>query len=97
MCQFNLNPLLSREAKSNISSLALITAEAPYRVSLQLDLELLQAIIAAKRSAAEDHTWGLREDPDYFADIVGDLTEHRQEILLNTNEKRHRVLNKSVF
>ena len=87
---------ISRD-ETEYPSLALITAEAPYRVPLHVNFKHLRAIIAAKRSAAEDHIWGLREDPGYFADIVGDWTEHRQETLLDTNGKRHPVLNKPVF
>lgn len=78
-------------------SLASITADAPYRVPAHVDFRRLQAIIAAKRSAAEDHIWALREDPGYFADFVGDWSEHRQEMLLDTNQKRHPVLDKPLF
>lgn len=90
-------PSFVSRGETEYPSLALITAEAPYRVPLHLDFERLRAIIAAKRSAAEDYIWGLREDPGYFAEIVGDWTEHRQEKLLDTNGKRHPVLDKPLF
>jgi hypothetical protein len=80
-------------------TLASIAAEAPYRVPANLDFGRLKAVIAAKRSAAEDHIWGLREDPGYFSDTVGNWSEHRQETLLDTNGKRHPALTdlKSLF
>jgi hypothetical protein len=34
----------------------------------------------------------LREDPGYFADILGDYSQHRQETLLDTNGMQHPVL-----
>lgn len=74
------------------STLASITAEAPYRVPANLDFGRLKAVVAAKRSSAEDHIWGLREDPGYYGDFVGDWSEHRQETLLDTNGKRHSAL-----
>jgi hypothetical protein len=80
-------------------TLASIAAEAPYRVPAHLDFGRLRAVIFAKRSAAGDHIWGLREDPGYFADFVGDWSEHRQETLLDTNGKRHPAITdlKSTF
>lgn len=41
---------------------------------------------------AEDHIWSLREDPGYFADVVLDMKEHRQEILLDTFGQKHPVV-----
>ncbi|KAK5017276.1 hypothetical protein LTR39_001635, partial [Cryomyces antarcticus] len=46
----------------------------------------------AKRSAAADHVWALREDPGYFADVVRDYKEHRQEMLLDENGRQHPIL-----
>jgi hypothetical protein len=43
-----------------LPSLASISAEAPYRLPVSLDLERLRAIIAARLSAAEDHLWAFR-------------------------------------
>ena len=61
-------------------SVALMIAEAPYRVPPQyMDVERLLAIIAAKRSGALDHIFNLREDPRYFADTVKDYADHRPE------------------
>ncbi len=71
------------------STLASIASEAPYRVPAHLDFGRLKAVIAAKRSAAEDHIWALREDPGYFSDVLGDWSEHRQETLLDINGMRH--------
>lgn len=73
-------------------SLAVVAAEAPYRIPAALDLARLIAMIESKRSAAEDHIWALREDPGYFADVVGDWKEHRQEMLPDTNGRQHPTL-----
>ena len=89
-------PFISKD-ENEWPSLASFAAEAPYRVPADLDFRRLQAIVAAKRSAAEDHIWSLREDPGYFAEIVGEWGEHRQEMLLDTNGKRHPFLNKPLF
>lgn len=56
-------------------TLAAMAAEAPYRVPANINFDQLQAVIAARRSAAEDHIWVLREDPGYFRDAVGDEGE----------------------
>lgn len=79
------------------ASLASLIAEAPYRVPSRLDLKRLKAIIAAKRSAAKDHIWSLREDPGYFADTVKDFGEHRQETILTANGKSHPLLQTSTI
>ena len=63
-------------------SMASIIAETPYRVPpLDPDLDRIRAILAAKRSAALDHIFALREDPGYFSEIVKDLANHRPETL----------------
>jgi hypothetical protein len=70
--------------RAEYPTLASIAAEAPYRVPAHLDFGRLKVVITAKRSAAEDHIWTLREDPGYFSDVLGDWREHRQETLLDT-------------
>ncbi|PMD34550.1 hypothetical protein L207DRAFT_588074 [Hyaloscypha variabilis F] len=70
-------------------SLATISAEAPYRLPANLDLERLRAIFAARLSAAEDNLWLLREDPGYFADTIMDWSEHRNDRLLDTRGQQH--------
>ncbi|PVH81924.1 hypothetical protein DL98DRAFT_530682 [Cadophora sp. DSE1049] len=72
-----------------LPTLAAISAEALYRVPAQLDLERIRNILTARRSAAEDHLWALREDPGYFADTVKDWSEHRNDRLLDTRGEPH--------
>ncbi|KUJ07127.1 uncharacterized protein LY89DRAFT_601789, partial [Mollisia scopiformis] len=67
-----------------LPSLTLLSAEAPYRLPANLDLDRLHAILAARLSAAEDHLWALREDPGYFAETVRDWSEHRNDALPDT-------------
>jgi hypothetical protein len=71
-------------ATEMLPSLAFISAEAPYRLPANLDLERLRGILAARLSAAEDHLWALREDPGYFGDTIKDWSEHRNDRLLDT-------------
>jgi hypothetical protein len=84
-------PALST-AEPGVDSLAALAAEAPYRLPEKLDLNRLQSLIAGKLSAAEDHLWSLREDPGYFADVVLDTKEHRQEILRDTRGQKHSLV-----
>ncbi|KAF4628292.1 hypothetical protein G7Y89_g9859 [Cudoniella acicularis] len=82
-----------------LPSLASISAEAPYRLPADLDLEHLRGILATRLSAAEDHLvinlllcntlnsifqWAFREDPGCFADTIIDWSEHRNDRLLDT-------------
>lgn len=78
-------------------SLAAMAAEAPYRLPAQLDFSRLKALVAARMLSAEDHVRSLREDPGYFADSVGDWSEHRQERLPDTNGAQHPVLHTPLF
>jgi hypothetical protein len=79
------------------ASLASMVAESPYRIPGRLDLTRLHAIITAKRSAAKDHIWALREDPGYFADTVREESDHRQETILSINGKSHPILKTPTF
>ncbi|MCJ1246838.1 hypothetical protein MMC30_004047 [Trapelia coarctata] len=88
---------LSLKNESEWPSLAAMASEAPYRVPAHLNFKHLQALVAGKRSAAMDHIWAMREDPGYFADIIGDYGEHRQETLLDVDGKRHPLLNRPLF
>jgi hypothetical protein len=90
-------PAIVFGSSTDFPSLAHLAAEAPYRVPAQINFERLKAVIAAKRSDAEDHIWALREDPGYFSDVLGDWSEHRQETLLDANGMRHPVLDRPLF
>lgn len=84
------SPLASSE--TGLALLATVRAEAPYRLPASLDPTRLQGIIAAERSAAEDHIWSLREEPGYFAGVVLDMKEHRLELVPDTGGRRHPLL-----
>jgi plasmid maintenance system killer protein len=81
--------VLTRETANGYDTLALMAAEAPYRLPASMDLERLESLIAAKKSATEDRIWALREDPGYFADAVLEYREHRQELLKDTRGQKH--------
>ncbi|EFX05786.1 hypothetical protein CMQ_3855 [Grosmannia clavigera kw1407] len=66
---------------SGLASLAIMAEEAPYRVPADLDLGRIEALLAARTAAAEDHAWALREDPGYFAGYLAEAREHRLEML----------------
>lgn len=74
---------------NSTSMLADLAAEGPHRLPKGLDLPRLKAIFSAKRSAAEDHMWALREDPSYFADCVQELMDHRFEQLKDAHGRPH--------
>ncbi|KAI7773168.1 hypothetical protein LA080_011723 [Diaporthe eres] len=99
--QIREEPQLKTEAETTgFDSLAVMTAEEPYRVPAHLDLERMEALLAARTSAAEDHLWSLREDPGYFSETLWDISEHRPELFKDESRKAHPALdkaNKSVF
>ncbi|KAF9354127.1 hypothetical protein BGX34_011193 [Mortierella sp. NVP85] len=79
-------------AEDHSNSLAAVAAMTPYRLPASLNLAHLQDLVAAKRSAAEDHIWSLREDPGYFADFVLGMKEHRQELLPDIKGRQHSLI-----
>ncbi|KAG9319932.1 hypothetical protein KVV02_005532 [Mortierella alpina] len=85
-------PALTIAEGGVVNSLGAIATMTPYRLPARLDLARLQDIVAAKRSAMEDHIWSLREDPSYFADTLLDMKEHRKEILLDTKGRLHSLM-----
>lgn len=74
-----------------VTTLASVSMEAPYRTPASLDLSRLKDILSAKKSAAADHIWFLREDPGYFADRVTESQEHEPEMLLDVDGKKHGI------
>ena len=56
-------------------------AEAPYGAPNRPRPARLEIMIAAKRSAAEDHYWLMKEDPGYFEDALNSCAAHNQEML----------------
>lgn len=89
-------PQLKTEVETNgFASLAVLAAETPYRVPAQLDFSRVISLLGARKSAAEDHLWALREDPGYFADTLRDLKEHRGEMIKDMYGKAHPVFDKA--
>lgn len=85
-------PQLKSESEiSGFESLGVMAAEAPYRLPEQLDLHHIESLLSAKASAAEDHLWALREDPDYFSKTLLEAKDHRQEILKDFQGNDHPV------
>ncbi|CAJ2511412.1 Uu.00g070370.m01.CDS01 [Anthostomella pinea] len=86
-------PDLTTERGSNgIDSLAMMAAEAPYRLPAKLDFSRIERVLGARASAAEDHVWALREDPAYFAEQLIEVREHRPELLKDTSGHEHPVM-----
>lgn len=77
---------------SGFVSLAVMTAEAPYKRPAGLDLSRLATVLEARMLAAEDHIWALREDPAYFSEQFREMMDHREEFLPDTNGNPHPVL-----
>ncbi|MBE3111410.1 MAG: hypothetical protein IMZ46_13055, partial [Acidobacteria bacterium] len=87
-----LEPQLNPETEEGFDSLAIMAANAPYRVPAKLDLARIESLLAARVAAAEDHLWALREDPGYFAEELLDVRDHRQELLKDTLNAQHAIL-----
>ena len=94
-------PQLKTKAETaGFDSMALMAAEAPYRLPARLDLARVQSLLSARASAAEDHMWSLREDPGYFARTQREIGEHRKELIKDTGGNTHPVLGegrKNIF
>lgn len=80
---------LDPESTEGYSSLAIMAAQAPYRRPASMDLSRLASLLDARKTAAEDHVWSLREDPNYFVDALLEFRENRQEMLLDTNGRKY--------
>ncbi|KAF4953526.1 hypothetical protein FGADI_5860 [Fusarium gaditjirri] len=65
---------------SGFVSLAIITAEAPYKRPASLELVHLLKVLEARVLAVEDHIWSLREDPAYFSEQFREILDHREEM-----------------
>ncbi|MCJ1352873.1 MAG: hypothetical protein MMC33_002857 [Icmadophila ericetorum] len=61
---------------NDLSSLPLKLAEAPYTIPMLPEFKRLEIMIAAKRSAAEDHYWSMKEDPSYFEDVMNSYASY---------------------
>ncbi|KAH8734678.1 hypothetical protein BGZ61DRAFT_442937 [Ilyonectria robusta] len=79
----------SESDASGFESLAVLAAEAPYRVPGQLDLGRMESLLEARVSAAEDRLWILREDPSYFTQRLLETKEHQQELMRDTLGQSH--------
>ncbi|KAK5312596.1 hypothetical protein LTR93_011258 [Exophiala xenobiotica] len=60
-------------------TLASVVTEAPFRVPATLDTGKLLRLVEAKRAAAEDQAWSIREDPGYFKHVLLAASLHRKE------------------
>ncbi|KAF2867597.1 hypothetical protein BDV95DRAFT_630985 [Massariosphaeria phaeospora] len=85
---------LSGEA-TNITSLEIVAREAPYRIPAHLDFRRPKALVSAERNSREDHVWALREDPSYFASVMQEYAEHRQEQVLDVRGQQHPTFDQS--
>ncbi|KAK3351069.1 LOW QUALITY PROTEIN: hypothetical protein B0H65DRAFT_567970 [Neurospora tetraspora] len=75
-------PHMKEESETTgFDSLAVLAAEAPYRVPAKLDFGRIESLLGAQAAASEDHLWSLREDSNYFVDKALELQEHRPETL----------------
>ncbi|OQE21175.1 hypothetical protein PENSTE_c012G03144 [Penicillium steckii] len=84
-------PLKTGQELNGFDSLRVMVAEAPYRVPAKLDLSQIESLLSARASAAEDHLWALRENPDYFSHVAHEAKDHRQENLKDTAGNNHPV------
>ncbi|KAL7784141.1 hypothetical protein V8C37DRAFT_420743 [Trichoderma ceciliae] len=57
-------------------NLAVVAAEAPYRVPAKPNFKLIGLMLGAKASETKDHLVNLREDPAYFVNAMMAIKEH---------------------
>lgn len=74
-----------------------IAAEAPFKAPAKLDTHRLLALLEAKRTAAEDHLWEMREDPGYFQAVLLEGGEHRHERVPDINGKLYEHHDDKIF
>ena len=72
-------PLLTKD--TSYLQLTQVSAEAPYRVPSKINTHRIKLLIEARRSAAEDYLWDLREDPGVSASVMLDYYNHCRENL----------------
>ncbi|KAJ2984130.1 hypothetical protein NQ176_g179 [Zarea fungicola] len=92
--------LESDKSSEGFQRLAVMALEAPYRLPNKIDIDRVEALLRAKRSAAEDHVWSLREDPGYFEQHLRELKEHKAEMIKDRLGNLHPKLTgvkKSIF
>lgn len=69
-----------------------ILTEAPYRAPDYRSFAQISALVNARKSAAQDHLWSLREDPSYFKAHIIDHSEHRIERVHDPQGQAHHSL-----
>ncbi|SMR52802.1 unnamed protein product [Zymoseptoria tritici ST99CH_1E4] len=74
---------------SGFDSLAAMASEAPYRVPARLSFSRIESLLAARRDAAADNMWALREDPAYYSELLLTARDHRHETLPDLNGHVH--------
>ncbi|RYC65971.1 hypothetical protein CHU98_g238 [Xylaria longipes] len=62
---------------------------ASYEVPQNINLNCIKSISASRVDEAQDHLWSLREDPAYFADCIGNWSEHSFEMVPDDKRKQH--------
>ncbi|KAK3713180.1 cell agglutination protein Mam3 [Vermiconidia calcicola] len=72
-------PPLPQALCSEWPSLSAHMLEMPYRMPEKPDVNRLKYLVSARRAAAEDHIWLLREDPGYFVENLREWREHDQD------------------
>lgn len=90
-------PALIETRGASYLNLATVVAEAPFRVPDVLDTERLLRLISAKRAAAEDHAWSIREDPGYFRDFLLSRAKHQPEHFRDSKGKKDPNLDSEAF
>lgn len=75
-------PLLTTETAYH--QLVQVAAEAPYRVPSKINTDRIKLLLEAKRVAAEDYLWDLREDPGVFASAMLECHTNCKESILDS-------------
>ncbi|KAM0228243.1 hypothetical protein ACHAPO_010891 [Fusarium lateritium] len=78
------------------SSMAVMAAEASYKVPSDIDWVRISSLLGAQLSATEDHIWSLREDPEYFKEVLLEQKDHCPESMLDSDGKAHILARKGM-
>lgn len=72
----NQSEAIAKASSTPYLQLSAMVAEAPFKPPTKLDTHHLLLFVEARRAAAEDHIWEMRDDPGYFQSILLEGAEH---------------------
>ena len=68
------------------------TRESPYLVPGKANFQRMLLIVKSRLAEWQDYALAMREDPQFYVNVVGEWSEHSTEWIRDENGKRHRDL-----